>query len=74
VVNENHVISFPDSHMVTWFSVPQSLVFDNAKYFSSLKLNEYALENNIKIKYIEKLLSSRERSSRIHKQKPNRDT
>jgi hypothetical protein len=44
VVNENKVISFLESHVVTRFGVPESLVFDNAKYFSSLKLIEYALE------------------------------
>jgi hypothetical protein len=51
VVNEDQVISFLNSHIVTRFGVPQSLVFDNEKYFSSLKLTEYALENNIKMKY-----------------------
>jgi hypothetical protein len=44
VVYKNQVISFLESHVVTRFGVPESLVFDNAKYFSSLKLIEYALE------------------------------
>jgi hypothetical protein len=51
VVNENQVIYFLDTHIVTRFGVPKYLVFDNAKYFSSLKLTKYALEKNIKIKY-----------------------
>jgi hypothetical protein len=33
VVNENQVISFLESYIVTRFGVPESLVFDNAKYF-----------------------------------------
>jgi hypothetical protein len=51
MINENQVISFLDSFIITRFGIPESLVFDNAKYFSSLKLTEYALEKNIKIKY-----------------------
>jgi hypothetical protein len=50
-INENQVISFLDSFIITRFGIPESLVFDNAKYFSSLKLTEYALDKNIKIKY-----------------------
>jgi hypothetical protein len=46
------VISFLESHIITRFGVPQSLVFDNAKYFSSLKLTEFSLEKGIKIKYV----------------------
>jgi hypothetical protein len=51
VVIENHVIYLLESYIVTIFDVPGSLVFDNTKYFSSLKLTKYILENNIKIKY-----------------------
>jgi hypothetical protein len=43
-INEDQVISFLESHIITRFGVPEYLVFDNAKYFSSLKLTEYALE------------------------------
>jgi hypothetical protein len=50
-INENHVTSFLESHIITRFGVPESLVFYNAKYFSSLRLIEYALEKNIKVKY-----------------------
>jgi len=48
IVNEDQVISFLESHIITRFGVPEYLVFDNAKYFSSLKLTEYTLERNIK--------------------------
>jgi hypothetical protein len=47
------VISFLDSFIITRFGIHESLVFDNAKYFSSLKLTEYDLDKNIKIKYLE---------------------
>jgi hypothetical protein len=50
-VNRNKVISFLDKNNINRFSVPNSLVFDNASYFSSLKLTKYALEKRIKIKY-----------------------
>jgi len=49
IVNENQVISFLESHIINRFGVPQSLVFDNAKYFPSFKLIEFALEKSIKI-------------------------
>jgi hypothetical protein len=32
--------------------VPNSLVFDNATYFSSLKLTEFSLEKGITLKYL----------------------
>jgi hypothetical protein len=50
-INENQVILFLQSHIITRFGVPESLVFDNEKYFSSLKLTEFSLERNIKVKY-----------------------
>jgi hypothetical protein len=50
-INENQVTSFLESHIITRFGIPDSLVFDNAKYFSSLKLTEFSLEQNIKVKY-----------------------
>jgi hypothetical protein len=43
--------SFLESHIITRFEIPESLVFDNAKDFSSLKLTEFSLEQNIKVKY-----------------------
>ena len=37
--------------IITRFSVPGCLIFDNATYFSSAKLTEYALDRGIKLKY-----------------------
>ena len=51
MVNSEQVISFLDSFIITRFGVPKSLIFDNATYFSSIKLTEYALEKGIKLKY-----------------------
>ena len=51
LVNSEQVISFLDSFIITRFGVPESLIFDNATYFSSVKLTEYALEKGIKLKY-----------------------
>jgi hypothetical protein len=45
------VISFLETHIITCFGISESLVFDNASYFSSLDLNVYALEKGIKLKY-----------------------
>jgi hypothetical protein len=50
-INKNQVILFLDSFIITRFGIPESLVFDNDKYISSLKLTEYALDKNINIKY-----------------------
>jgi len=50
-INGNQVISFLDSFIITRFGIPKSLVFDHSKYFSSLKLTEYDIDKNIKIKY-----------------------
>jgi hypothetical protein len=51
------VISLLNSLIVTMFGVPKSLVLDNAKCFSSLKLTEYALEKKYQNKICGKLLS-----------------
>ena len=45
------MISFLYSFIITRFGVPESLIFGNATYFSSVKLTEYALEKGIKLKY-----------------------
>jgi hypothetical protein len=50
-VNEEVVINFLEQHIIMRFGIPNSLVFDNATYFSSLKLSEYALEKGIILKY-----------------------
>jgi hypothetical protein len=51
VVNTNQVISFLNMNIITRFSIPECLVFDNASYFSSLDMSIFALENRIKLKY-----------------------
>ena len=51
VANTNSIISFLESKIVTRFGVPESLVFDNASYFNSIDLTQYALEKGIKVKY-----------------------
>jgi hypothetical protein len=50
-VNEEQVISFLNQFIISRFGIPNSLVFDNASYFSSLKLTEFALEKGITVKY-----------------------
>ena len=52
-MNEEVVINFLKEHIITRFGIPNSLVFDNATYFSSLKLSEYALEKGIILKYLD---------------------
>ena len=51
VINDTKVIQFLQWNIVTRFGLPNCLVFDNAKYFSSLKIIEFALKYNINIKY-----------------------
>ena len=50
-IKDTEVIKFLQRNIVTKFGVPNSLVFDNAKYFSSLKIVEFDLRYNINIKY-----------------------
>ena len=45
------MFSFLEHNIITRFGIPNSLVFDNAKYLSSLKLTKYAIEKGITIKY-----------------------
>jgi hypothetical protein len=42
VINDTEVIQFLQQNIVTRFGVPNCLVFDNAKYLSSLKIVEFA--------------------------------
>ena len=49
VINDNEVIQFLQWNIVTRFGVPNCLVFDNAKYFSSLNIVEFALKYNINL-------------------------
>ena len=51
VVNTNQVISFLETHIISRFRIPESLVFDNASLFSSIDLNVFAIEKWIKLKY-----------------------
>jgi len=46
-INEKVVIQFLEQHIMTRFGVPSVLVFDNAAYFSSTLLTEFALENEL---------------------------
>jgi hypothetical protein len=50
-VNTSQVITFLNSHIITRFGIPDCLVFDNASYFSSLEMSNFALEKGIKLKY-----------------------
>ena len=51
IIYNVEVIQFLQRNIVTKFGVPNCLIFDNAKYFSSLKILEFALKHNINIKY-----------------------
>ena len=48
-VNEDAVMDFLQDHIMTRFGVPISLVFDNATYFSSIRLTAFAHERGIKL-------------------------
>ena len=50
-VNENVVMDFLQDHIMTRFGVPISLVFDNATYFSSIRLTAFVNERGIKLHY-----------------------
>ena len=50
-VNEGMVIKFLQENIMTRFGVPISLVFDNASYFSSIKITEFACEKGIELHY-----------------------
>ena len=50
-VNTSQVIAFLNLNIITRFGIPDCLVFDNASYFSSLEMSEFALEKGIKLKY-----------------------
>ena len=50
-VNEDAVMDFLQNHIMTKFGVPISLVFDNATYFSSIRLTAFPDEKGIKLHY-----------------------
>ena len=51
VINDHEVIQFLQRNIITKFGVPNCLVFNNVKYFLSLKIVEFALKYNITLKY-----------------------
>jgi hypothetical protein len=51
VINTNQVICFLNSNIITRFSIPDCLVFDNDSYFLSLDMSFFSLEKGIKLKY-----------------------
>ena len=52
-VNEDVVIDFLQENIMTRFGVPISLVFDNASYFSSVKITNFYYEKGIKLHYLD---------------------
>ena len=50
-VNEDAVMDFLQNHIMTRFGVPISLVFDNASYFSSIRLTAFANKRGIMLNY-----------------------
>ena len=50
-INEDTVIDFLQDHIMTRFGVPIYLVFDNATYFSSIRLTAFSHEKGIKLHY-----------------------
>ena len=49
--SKNEVISFIGKSIVNKFGIPNALMFNNASYFSSLKLTEFAIGRSIRIRY-----------------------
>jgi len=50
-VNEDEVISFIEKFIINRFGIPDALIFDNASYFSSLKLTKFSIDKSIHIRY-----------------------
>ena len=72
-MNEDAVIDFLQEHIMARFGVPISLVFDNASYFSSIKMTEFSSERgilqariNTLLKLEESRLKSKERFKDQH--------
>jgi len=51
-VKEDEVISFIEKFIINKYGIPDALIFDNASYFSSLKLTEFAIDKSIHIRYV----------------------
>lgn len=49
--SEDEVISFIEKFIINRFGIPDTLIFDNASYFSSLKLTEFFIDKSIRIRY-----------------------
>jgi hypothetical protein len=50
-INNEVVINFLEQHIMTRFGEPNTIIFDNATYFSLLKLTKFSLEKGIILKY-----------------------
>ena len=50
-MNTDQVILFVEYSIITRFGVPDSLVFYNSSYFSSVELTQFALEKGIRVRY-----------------------
>jgi hypothetical protein len=50
-INEKVVIDFTQKNLITRFGLTSVIVFDNASYFSSLKLSEFDLDKGIILRY-----------------------
>ena len=49
--NAEHIIDFIDQFIITRFGLPSALMFDNALYFSSNAITEFALKRGFILKY-----------------------
>jgi hypothetical protein len=65
-VNEKVVIQFIEQQLITRLGVLSVLVFNNAAYFSSTLLTEFALDKGNHNQVLCKLLSTGKRSGRIN--------
>lgn len=43
-LNEDEVISFIKKFIINRYGIPDALIFDNASYFSSLKLTQFSID------------------------------
>ena len=49
--NSEGIIEFIDQFIVTKFGVPNAFIFNNASYFSSNSILEFAIKRGFKLKY-----------------------
>jgi len=49
--SKNEVISFTGKSIFNMFHIPNTLMFNNASYFSSLKLTEFTIDKSIRTRY-----------------------